>query len=508
MGRGYLPKEFPPAFNCQSLALARSTLTEKRPDSETAPGKFSLARAGGLRRATEIPNPFSQLSLVEHVAKNWSRFRSIAAISEMSTSRPLLGAADDPRSLKHFGSPEKYERIRKSIGARFTLSTDISNFFPSIYTHAVDWAVRGKSAAKKDRTAKSVGGRLDLLLRKARAGQTVEISVGPDTSWLISEMVLARVDERLESRMPGVSSRGVRWVDDMVFYTDSQGMAEEILGYYEEELTHFELSLNPLKTFISTGIKPYVEEWLVTLRQARYRDDRESHQADDIVDLFSRAFAFHDALPSSGVVSYAIKRCNPFPAGQAWEIYQELVLASMALESSSIKHAYDVLIYANEVGLPVNKKLVEESCDALILRHAPLEHGYEVAWLLTLLRDLLIEPTEEATDAAQEMRCSASNLLAWDAVKGSRYLAMSTKNVNLVVRRAEAADGLSGDDWLLAYEARARGWCSPKAWDRSAAWKELHRSGVRFLDTPEVGKPAKRRPIERFRPAFVSTWGS
>lgn len=509
IGRGYLPKEFPPLFSSQSLADARGQLTEKRPESETLPVRFSLARAGGLRRATEVPNPFSQISLIEHVGANWSRFRAVAALSVVSTSRPLLGARNDQRSLKHVGSPEKYERVRRSIGARYTLSTDISNFFPSIYTHAVDWAVRGKAAAKRDRSSKSVGGRLDLLLRRARGGQTVGISVGPDTSWLISEMILARVDQKLQIRAPRVKNRSLRWVDDMVFYADSQGVAEEALGIYEEELSQYELSLNPLKTSITTGIKPYVDNWLVTLRQARYRDDRESHQADDIVDLFSLAFELHEKLPNSGVISYAIKRCNPFPAAKGWEVYQELVLASMALESSSMKHAFDVLTFAHEKGFVLDTKLIEETCNTLILRHAPLQHDYEVAWLLSLMREVQIEPSDSAVDAALAMGCNASCLLAWEAIRKSPFLSLTTNNLNLAVRRAEAADALWGEDWLLAYEARARGWCSPKSWGRSSAWRELQKLHVRFLDVPDaMTAPLRRSRIKRLRPAFVSTWGS
>ena len=509
LGLGYLPKELPPAFSSRPLAAAYSQLRETRPDVETYPSKFSLARAGGLRRTTEIPNPFSQMSLTEHCAANWTRFRTIAAQSAISTSRPLIAKRDEPRALRHLGSPEKYERVRRSVGARFTLATDVSNFFPSIYTHAVDWAVRGKSAAKKDRRGRSVGATLDQLLRKSRGGQTVGVSVGPDTSWLISEMVLARVDERLQKRSPAVKEHALRWVDDMVFYAESQGAAEEALGFYEEGLSHFELALNPLKTSIVPGIRPYVDEWLIRLRQARYRDNSESHQADDIVDLFSLAFELHPRFPNSGVVSYAIKRCNPFPSGDAWKVYEELVLTSMTLESSSIRHAFDVLTYAAAIGLQLHTQLIETACNTLILRHAPLGHGYEVSWLLCLMRELGIEPSDDSIDAVFEMGCNVSNLLAWAAYRNSPYLQVTCKHPEDVISRAEAPDALQSEDWLLAYEARARKWCTAKGWRKTRAWKELGDAGVRFLDLPAVapGQPPLRR-IRRLAPAFVSTWGS
>lgn len=509
IGVGYLPKELPPIFTSLAFAKSCSGLQQTRPNDETYPVKFSLARTGGLRRATELPNPFAQLSLTEHCVQNWTRFRSLAGLSRISTSRPLRASRLGERSLKNLGSPEKYERVLRSVGARFTLTTDVSNFFPSTYTHAVDWAVRGKAAAKKDRTTKTVGGKLDYLLRKGRGAQTVGISIGPDTSWLISEMVLGRVDAALQKRHPEVIRHALRWVDDMVFYADSHGLAEDVLGHYEEELSKFELSLNPLKTAIQPGIRPYQDEWLIRLRQARYRDDNESHQADDIVDLFSLALDIQSRLPNSGAISYAVKRCNPFPSGRGWEVFQELLMASMALEASSIRHVFDVMTFAKDVGLPVNDSAFGEASNDLIQRHAPLEHGFEVAWLLLLLRELGIEPSVASADAALLMQCNASNLLAWAALKDSLRLEHSCSNLDVVVKRAEAADGLQSEDWLLAYEARARKWCAPKTWAGSKAWRELRETGVLFMDIPDIKAPRpKLWRLKRLRPAFASTWGS
>lgn len=509
VGVGYLPKALPPVYTSASFAKALGSLQEARPTDETYPAKFSLARAGGLRRATEIPNPFSQLSLIEHCVKNWPRLRDVARLSHISTSRPLRAGHPSDRSLKHIGSQEKYERVLRSVGARFTLTTDVSNFYPSIYSHAVDWAVRGKVAAKNDRSNKSVGGKLDYLIRRARGGQTVGISIGPDTSWIISEVVLGRVDAALQKWNPQVGPHALRWVDDMVFYAKSHGLAEDVLGRYEEELSKFELSLNPLKTVIQPGIRPYQEEWLIRLRQARYRDDNQAHQADDIVDLFSLAFDVQGKAPSSGAISYAIKRCNPFPSGRGWVVFQELLLASMALESTSIRHVFDVMTFAKDVGLDISSEVFVQACSDLIQRHAPLGHGFEVAWLLLLLRDLGVEPSEASVDAALLMQCNASNLLAWAAVKDSVSLQRSCQNLSVVVHRAEATGGLEHEDWLLAYEARARKWCAPRDLSKSMAWRELCDRNVFFMDIPDPGQPRRKRSrIKRLRPAFVTSWGS
>ncbi len=227
-------------------------------------------------------------------------------------------------------------------GATCTLVTDVSNFYPSIYTHAVDWAIRGKAAAKADRSARTLGGKIDGALRRSRDGQTIGISIGPDTSWLIAELVLSRVDEALLKRFPHLIDRGFRWVDDVTLYTQSGSEAEQVLGSYQEELARFELSLNPSKTRIFDGILPTDELWLIQLRQARYRDDNDKHLTNDVTDLFDLAFQFAHDNPSSNAISYAIKRCNPFPAGTAWSRFQQYVLTAAVLEPACLSHVHDI----------------------------------------------------------------------------------------------------------------------------------------------------------------------
>ena len=118
--------------------------------------------------------------------------------------------------------------------------------------------------------------------------------------------------------------------------------------------------------------------------------------------------------------------------------------------------------------------------------------------------------TAERRDISSKVQLGAhSNLLACAALKDSVWLQLSCTNLDAVVKRAEAADALQSEDWLLAYEARARRWCAPKNWAGSSAWREVKSAGVLFMDIPDpkATRP-KRWRLRRMRPAFVSTWGS
>ncbi len=423
-------------------------------------------------------------------------------MSPISASRPYKGRRQDLRSLRFAGGNDRFDRVRLTRGATYTLQTDISNFYPSIYTHAVDWAIRGKPAAKRDRSLRSAGAKIDKALRDQSEGQTTGICIGPDTSWLVGEVLLAKIDAALCETLPRAVRHTHRWYDDLTFYASSHGEAEQALATYERLLIDYELSLNPAKTAISHGIRLHDNSWLIQMRQARYRDDSPTHLAGDVIDLFTMAFETASQDASIGAISYAIKRCNPFPGGSAWRTYQQLLLTSATLEPSCLPHVRDVLLFADEVGLPLDRSGIAESMNQVCASHASQNHGFEVAWALSILRELALPVDSSSGKRVVSMSDNFSLLLLLDAWSNSKHLRRSV-DVNEVVKRAEASTALMTEDWLLAYEARSRKWCRPVGWRAAPAWRELRDARVRFL-TLTV---STRRPrIRRVRPAFLPTW--
>jgi hypothetical protein len=389
-------------------------------------------------------------------------------------------------------------------GGKVTLRTDISQFYASIYTHAVDWAVRGKAAAKKSRRVKVLGTELDARLRESRDGQTVGISIGPDTSWLVSELVLARVDEQLCRSHPRLRTRAFRVVDDMTFYASSLGEAHDVLADYQHLLAEFELALNPTKVAVVDGLEPARAPWVSTLRQLRYREDRDDLLASDVMDVFASAFDLRQRYPTDGVLSYAIKMCDPFPGGtHSWPIYRDLVLASVSQEPSTLRHVYQVLTFAKGHGLDVNDDRLVQVLNEACAHHARYDHGYEVSWILTILRELFLPLDSDAAQLVAEMEDNASLVLLADMLLADPLL-YGAINFDSAVKRAERKGALSTSDWLLAYQLRRRRWCGPKKWDGIVQWQELNRADVDFLLARSAS--STRRRLTRRRPAFIPTW--
>ncbi|MBX5333296.1 RNA-directed DNA polymerase [Rhodococcus fascians] len=507
MERGLLPREVPPLFTTLPLASAVNTLSNPLPTDPTTPVRYSIARAGGTRRATEIPNPFSQFKIAQTCSDNWRALQRITALSPISLSRPVksknLGSYRSLSSVQR-RKDQSSEIVKRMPGGQVTLKTDVSQFYGSIYTHAVDWAIRGKSRAKANRRARHLGSDLDRYLRNSRDQQTVGISIGPDTSWLISELILGQVDRSMSLHKaigPWYSEHSYRLGDDMTVFAQSRDQADSILGEYEVALSKFELSLNPSKVEIISGIEAPVKSWVTQIRQMRYRSDSESNLISDLVDIFGTAFELSGLHPGEGVLSYTIKRCDPFPAGPlVWPVYRDFILASITHDPSVMPHAYQVLSFARDHKLPTQDDRVAEVLNNLAAGHARLNHGFEVSWALTILRALKLPLEVETANFVATMDDNCS-LLLLGLENESKKIGLTLDNM---LSRAQSDGALSSSDWLIAYECRARRWCRPAKWDGIPAWKELDTRGVRFL-APSLNPPSRLR---RRRPDFLPSWGN
>ncbi len=181
LARGYLPKELPPPFGSKSLATAVQANRVNLPsDFSCNPGKsgnissrptvHNLARVGYLRRKLSIPNPINYFQLAESIETNHQALLAHVTSSKFSLTTPQ-STSGGPRAINAIQDwgylPVARARCRAS--ARYVLQTDIDNFYPSIYTHVISWALHSKSVAKRNRFDFSLTGNvLDLIIRNSQ----------------------------------------------------------------------------------------------------------------------------------------------------------------------------------------------------------------------------------------------------------------------------------------------------------------------------------------------------
>lgn len=97
------------------------------------------------------------------------------------------------------------------------------------------WAIHGKAAAKASRRGGFANGS-DEALRNLRDGQTLGIPVGPDTSFVVSEVIATAIDHELAAK----KLHGFRFMDDYEFGFSTRASAEIALATIEEVLSGYE----------------------------------------------------------------------------------------------------------------------------------------------------------------------------------------------------------------------------------------------------------------------------
>lgn len=205
-------------------------------------------------RPLAIPNPFAYQQLCSFLCDKWSdlqqHFYNNTHEESHRVSRIHLRKIYQENKLFQMnygnwrvdGSPEVDILM---TGKRYIVKADISSCFPSIYTHALSWALATKEEAKNTRSNNNLWyNKIDTLTRKLTNDETHGLLIGPHTSNLLAEIILTRVDSKLRKWSY------IRNIDDYTCYVDSQEDAQRFLTELGGKLREYHLSLNHKKTEI------------------------------------------------------------------------------------------------------------------------------------------------------------------------------------------------------------------------------------------------------------------
>lgn len=194
-------------FTCDSLHKKFKVLSseidlkfdELKFDIDTIPIEFTLFKNEDCRRIYKMPNMYSYIKLINHLEKNKKTYLQIINNSDKSLSKYFYSN----RYIDNLKIREK-----NKFGKRYLFSTDVQEFYNSIYTHSIPWVLVGKSTAKSNRDKIIYYNRLDSLIQRCQYGETQGIPMGTFASRIISEVYMCKVDEKLSEY------NYVRYVDD------------------------------------------------------------------------------------------------------------------------------------------------------------------------------------------------------------------------------------------------------------------------------------------------------
>ncbi len=426
----------------------------------------------------------------------WSALTTAAEASPISVTKPI---DELPRNLLRGRELPSVRATARSTG-KFILKADISNFYGSIYTHTIPWAIHGKPetrAAMKARV-ELPGDKLDKLCRAMQDGQSVGLPVGPDSSLLLAEIILSKVDTTVLGTTVG---KGLRFIDDYELVFDSEAEAIEIRTKLQSVLAEFRLTLNPVKTEIQRLPIGLDDGWSRELWRMISRKS-PLHRAT-IIDYFNRAFELAQTRPTAGVLKFALGKLTKKPfAEDAQRVAEDLVLQCGRVEAGCLPHVLTILL-RRRVPRPFWTETLTQTFNSVVRDHAPQRHSSEVAWALWACLGFKLNVTDVAAQAVLAMEDSVCSLLLFQAHLDGLLGGATDLNT---WKTSLGSDDLNGPRWLLAYELARNGFTLDVTGEnyvtRDPLFGFLYKEGVQFFDGKRVGKvprgllPADEEDIE------------
>lgn len=294
-------EELPPFFTSLSFSHEIAVkLSQCQPRSASGTS-FRTRRFDGLVRQMGIPHPVPYAKLVLHIEENWPSL-SLKLDADQSMVSPRYLHNDGRVIIMDYGSTQEktLREIQAAQGQRYHVSADVSNFFPSIYAHSIDWALRGMSKAKAGIKDGSWEARLDEYVENCHNSETKGIMIGPAAFNIISEIILQEIDRNLEAEGLG---NYVRYVDDYSAYFHTLEEAEGFLQHLDRQLSSYRLQLNTRKTKVTALGSSFGEAWIGEIIRATPRK-RSATEGINFLQHCERLAMDH---PDKSVLVYAVK---------------------------------------------------------------------------------------------------------------------------------------------------------------------------------------------------------
>ncbi|MCA8010214.1 RNA-directed DNA polymerase [Burkholderia cenocepacia] len=507
---GFFAAQIPPSFNSVSFSrhhkvfgASWDAIKAGKCTEETTFERYSVARVGHNRRPIAITNPVAFYFLARLIAKEWSSLSRLMRRSRLSLSFPELGV-EGSRAISI--TPIKQlneERLLRSAGARYLLVSDISQFFPSIYTHAIAWAVEGKQiakskAARRDNTP--LGNQLDELVRFTQSNQTVGIPIGPDTSHILAELIGVAIDEELRKKLGGWP-KGYRHVDDYCLCFNTENEAAQAYAKLSEALAVFELKVNIQKTKIVRVSDFQYDSWVHQFDSFVFSTAKVS-QRRDLHRFFDLAFSLAQRFDDENVMQYALRRVETeIVKSKNWDVFAAYLMRCMDAFPNTIPTCVSIIDTYNRYfkATSFDPEAWHAFVSNQVTLNAPIERHSEVAWLLWLALRLRLRLERKAVKVLEQMQKSVCLLLAL-ALESEGLLRAKLARNRLPAHTNR--EDLFGSNWLLVYEGAIQGWLKPAlpVVQSEKYFKELAQNNVRFFDLSREPEPVFKLKGEGINP--------
>lgn len=296
---GYFPEQYvmPPCFRVNQFDLKAAPyfkIDNSGAQPKFEPDKFELLNVSFPKtqltdRTFGIIAPKIYHDIVWYLINDWdliqkSLFRIQNKIYSYSFPIPItnnnigfLGDLRAGRMIYEFLEMAENDLVAEAYKYKFILKTDIKNFYPSIYTHSIAWAIHTKDEIRKKGNRSDfnnfVGLVIDKLFQYSNDGCTNGIAIGPAISDLISEIILVAIDTECSKIIDdqNIDFLGVRFKDDYRFLCQTKQDANFIIKTLQKQLALYNLTLNESKSQIDELPEGLFREWTADYQQYSLR---------------------------------------------------------------------------------------------------------------------------------------------------------------------------------------------------------------------------------------------
>lgn len=411
--------------------------------------EYRATRYSNVPRILGLIHPKAYALLAKTISNN---FNNIQGVLENPSSAVKPEWHDDGRIIimNYECQDTKVQRqTAKGFGNRFRVHTDISHCFSSIYTHAIEWAVRGVEEAKIARFAGNQAAthwacELDKAQSRCKRCETQGIPIGPATSSIIVELILHKIDERL--RNEGFDH--IRYVDDYSCSCRTHEHAQKFLQVLDQELRRFRLSLNLHKTEIVELPEPISEDWVSNLclnfpTTRGTEGNNDSISRSDALTFLDHAVRLNKSTPDGSVLKFAIAMLTANLSDGATELIFEYTL-NLSWHYPIVLPYLDRISKSKEL---FNGPDVGDKINEIIFEHAQHGRSDAMAWglyyLLKARKKLGSKISEQIINSRD---CAALALLC--RFPGQRTNILKVVNDEILIGDIHKKDNY----WLLLYE--------------------------------------------------------
>lgn len=473
LAHGMFTEKLPPIFSSEEFCDYIPTQNFTEPKGGDGYIYFESMRDINIPRSLGIPNPMAYQKLCGFLRDNWDsikeHFKKQTERDPHKISRIHIRKLKDTDTL--FKMNYKNWKTDDSpvpeilVGKKYAVSADISTCFPSMYTHALCWALAGKEIAKQNRNQSEWFNELDRICRNLRNGETHGFIIGPHASNLLSEIILTVVDRQLSNK----GWEYIRNIDDYTCYVATYEEAQKFLTELASQLRAFDLPLNHKKTKIEELPMASTRHWVRQLNSFDFTSTYNKvnyKKAQAYLDLAVGLMSENDN--NAAILNYAIKVLAKQRLTENAARY-----CLQTVQHFAVIYPYLIPLLDDHVFKPFGAKREDiEKFANIIYEAAMKENNYEaITYAIYFSLEYEFDLREMSVEKVVEMDSCLLKCFAW--------CYYNKRNDRTAVRKLkdhakQLKETVMDENWLFIYEAL------PKS-ELRGDWKPMKDAGVSFI---------------------------